>query len=77
MRVIGAMAMRLGTVRPLITAGRDRMAAARAAVSEAVTVTWGLLIGGYRLVCAYASNAPPTPTGMRRKTFRRPAVTRV
>ncbi|GAA2270424.1 hypothetical protein GCM10010145_01070 [Streptomyces ruber] len=40
MRVIGAIAMRLGTVRPLIRAGRERMSAAREAVSGAVTVTW-------------------------------------
>ncbi|GGQ94479.1 hypothetical protein GCM10010216_66140 [Streptomyces flaveolus] len=43
MRVIGAIAMRFGTVRPLMTAGRARICAAREAASEAVTVTGELL----------------------------------
>ncbi|GAA2764909.1 hypothetical protein GCM10010103_39500 [Streptomyces paradoxus] len=51
MRVIGAIAIRFGTVRPPSDTGRDRISAAREA--EAATVTWGLTFG-YRGVCAYA-----------------------
>ncbi|GGU05385.1 hypothetical protein GCM10010244_34430 [Streptomyces coeruleorubidus] len=40
MRVIGAIAIRFGTVRPPSDTGRDRISAAREA-AEASTVTWG------------------------------------
>ncbi|GAA2656870.1 hypothetical protein GCM10009864_23750 [Streptomyces lunalinharesii] len=38
MRVIGAIAMRFGTVRPFSATGRERISAAREA-ADAVTVT--------------------------------------
>jgi hypothetical protein len=44
MRVIGAITIRLGTVRPLRAIGRDRTWAAREA--GVVTVTWGAPLSG-------------------------------
>src|SRR5262245_56841682 len=43
---MGAMTIRLGTVRPFSVTGRDRMRAARDA--EGVTVTWGSSSAGGR-----------------------------
>lgn len=43
MRVIGAIAMRFGTVRPFSVTGRDRIPAAREA-GDSVTVTGALLM---------------------------------
>ncbi|GHJ98049.1 hypothetical protein SNE510_75680 [Streptomyces sp. NE5-10] len=43
MRVMGAIAMRFGTVRPFSVTGRDRISAAREA-GDAVAVTGTLLM---------------------------------
>lgn len=43
MRVIGAITMRFGTVRPFSATGRDRISVAREA-GDAVTVTETLLM---------------------------------
>src|SRR4051812_13355754 len=63
-RVIGAMAIRLRTVRPLRATGRDNTSAAREADSAEVTVTWVLLDEvdrTFRLVCAKHINRPLPP----------------
>ncbi|GAB7109247.1 hypothetical protein JCM4814A_75610 [Streptomyces phaeofaciens JCM 4814] len=53
---MGAIAMRFGTVRPLIDTGRERISAAREGL-DWVTLTWGAPQNGDQLVCAHASSA--------------------
>src|SRR5690349_11048686 len=74
-RVIGAITIRFGTVRPLSAIGRDRIRAAREA--GVVTVTWRLLVraGVDQMVCARAFLQLLKQPPMRCPTFpaRRPA----
>ncbi|GAA5004157.1 hypothetical protein GCM10025734_42190 [Kitasatospora paranensis] len=58
MRVIGAIAMRLGTVRPFSATGRERISAAREA-EDAVTVM-EFLAGTGRYVHVHACVQMPT-----------------
>ncbi|GAA2246112.1 hypothetical protein GCM10010430_30090 [Kitasatospora cystarginea] len=74
MRVIGAITMRLGTVRPFSATGRDRIPAAREA-EDAVTV-----IGVPRscqTVSAHALNTCRCQPLLRPRHFTRPASRRV